>query len=136
LELSEAGKNADSMSAKSIGSASRSLPQWDAVENASDNVITQDGAQIDAQAAHADHPAKVGSILSIVDTDQFARAIEEIERAAAALREGEPDLEPWTPGATPALEQPPRSIWLFVGTIWIATVLATGAATLAIASLL
>jgi hypothetical protein len=71
------------------------------------------------------------------EPDQFARDIEEIERAAAALREGEPDLEPWTTGRTAVLDQPkPPSVWLFVGAIWITTVLVTGAATLAITSLL
>ena len=71
------------------------------------------------------------------EPDQFARDIAEIERAAAALREGEPDLEPWTTGTTAVLDQPkPRSVWLFVGAIWITTVLVTGAATLAITSLL
>jgi hypothetical protein len=125
------------MSAKSIGSASRSRSQWDAVENPSDESIAEDQAQIGGQAARADHSVRMGSIVSIVDTDQFERAIEEIERAATALREGEPDLEPWTPETTQGVDhQQPRSIWLFVGTIWITTVLATGAATLAIASLL
>src|SRR5829696_4450828 len=123
------------MSARFIGSASP-LPQWDAVKNPSGGLIAPDRAP-SGEPAHAAPSARMGSIVSIVDTDHFERAIKEIERAAAALREGEPDLEPWTPGAMPALEQQlPRSVWLFVGTIWIATVLATGAATLAIASLL
>jgi hypothetical protein len=125
------------MSAKFIGSALRSRPQWDAVKNSSDESITQDQVQIGRQAAGADHSIRMGSIVSIVDTDQFERAIEEIERAATALREGEPDLEPWAPETTQDVDhQQPRSVWLFVGTIWITTVLATGAATLAIASLL
>jgi len=124
------------MSARFIGSAS-SLPQSDAGEKPAAGWIAPDRAPTGEQSRHADPSAKVGSIVSIVETDQFERAIEEIERAAAALREGEPDLEPWTPEASPAPEQQqPRSVWLFVGTIWIATVLATGAATLAIASLL
>jgi hypothetical protein len=129
------------MSANFIGSASRSLPEWNGTENLTHGLLAEHlGLRPVAgqQAATGDHHvAKVSPALSIVDADQFARAIEEIELAAAALREGEPDLEPWVPDTGPTLEQqPPRSVWLFVGTIWIATVLATGAATLAITVLL
>lgn len=72
-----------------------------------------------------------------IEPNQLERDIAEIERAVAALREGEPDLEPWT-NSTPPPPEPRkfRSVWFFVGTIWIATVLVTGAATLAITSLL
>jgi hypothetical protein len=72
-----------------------------------------------------------------LEANQLERDIAEIERAVAALREGEPDLEPWT-NSTPPVPEPRkfRSVWFFVGTIWIATVLVTGAATLAITSLL
>src|SRR3954467_12302024 len=114
---------AAAMSAKIIGSASRSLP--DGAQNLTDGLAVEHRALGRVaghhQAATVDpHVTRVSSILSIVDTDQFARAIGEIEQAAAALREGAPDLEPWTPDATAAQEHhQPRSIWLFVGTIWI-----------------
>ena len=72
-----------------------------------------------------------------LEPNQLERDIAEIERAAEALRKGEPDLEPWTNNTTAAPEPRKfRSVWFFVGTIGIATVLVTGAATLAITSLL
>src|SRR5215213_4104401 len=104
------------MSANFIGSASRSRPEWDRSQNSTDAGLAQhrDLAQTDEQRTAAEHHlAKVTPILSVVDTDQFACAIEEIEQAAAALRAGEPDLEPWRPNATAVQEHhPPRSIWL------------------------
>jgi hypothetical protein len=62
-----------------------------------------------------------------VDPDQLARAVAEIEKASAALRQAEPGLEVGVPDA------PPRrirywSIWLLIGGVWIsATLVVAGA---------
>jgi hypothetical protein len=139
------------MSTNSIGSTSQSDRKWNDVQDMIGALVAERDAHAPIAAEHAamagqqaivdsaeyQSPASAGAIRDELEPDQFARDIEDIERAAAALREGEPDLEPWTIGATAVPEQrQPRSVWLFVGTIWIAAVLVTGAATLAITSLL
>jgi hypothetical protein len=69
--------------------------------------------------------------------DQLARDISEIERAAAALRRAEPDLEPRAPDPQ-ASHGPhtPRSIWLVVGIIWLTAVAVVSCAIAAIVLLL
>jgi hypothetical protein len=51
--------------------------------------------------------------------DQLARDIA-VERAVAALRRAEPNLEPWVPDpqARTALRNV-RSVWFLVGTTWL-----------------
>jgi hypothetical protein len=66
-----------------------------------------------------------------VDPDQLARAVAEIEKASAALRQAEPGLEVGVPDA------PPRrssywSIWLLIGGVWISATLVVAGATGAI----
>lgn len=132
------------MSAKSIGSTSQPDVQLSSAQDFFDELVAERRSHARIAGEHAIIGGREYAPMAIADSiqndlepDQFARDIEEIERAAAALREGEPDLEPWTTSTTAILDQPkPRSVWFFVGTIWIATVLVTGAATLAIASLL
>jgi hypothetical protein len=128
------------MSANSIGSTSRSDPEWDAAQHFFEGLVgvSRDHLPIAiVEPAEASTIASTDSIEDNLEPDQFTRDIAEIERAAAALQAGQPDLEPWTSGATVVREQrKPRSVWLFVGTIWIVTVLVTGAATLAITALL
>jgi hypothetical protein len=135
------------MSAKSIGSMSQSEVELNAAKDFFGGLLAERRSQARIAGGHATIDSREYAPMAIADLiqnelepDQFARDIREIERTAAALREGEPDLEPWTTGVTgaaAALDQPkPRSVWLFVGTIWITTVLVTGAATLAITSLL
>ena len=84
----------------------------------------------DAAAALADAPAQ---------SDQLARDIADIERAAAALRKAEPDLEAWT--EPPTDERPAgvvrktRPVWLLIGLLWLSTALVTAGAVAAIARL-
>jgi hypothetical protein len=139
------------MSTNSIGSTSQSDRKWNDVQDMIGELVAEHhgrapiaGEQAATADRHtiADSPeylsaAIASPIQNDLDPDQFTRDIADIERAAAALRAGEPDLEPWTTGTSAVLDQPkPRSVWLFVGAIWITTVLVTGAATLAITSLL
>ena len=58
------------------------------------------------------------------DPDQLARAIAEIEKAAAALRRAEPALEPWQP-APEAIGKHRNylSIWVLIGAVWISAIL-------------
>jgi hypothetical protein len=89
------------------------------------------------QPADPAGPDRKSAVASEIEPNQLERDIAEIERAVAALRQGDPDLEPWTNNPTVVPEpRKPRSVWFFVGSIWIATMLVTGAATLAITSLL
>jgi hypothetical protein len=139
------------MSTNSIESTSKSDRKWNDVQNMIGELVAERHEHAPVAGEHAATAgrhaildgagyasrATAGSIEDDLEADQFARDIAEIERAAAALRAGEPDLEPWMTGTTAAPEhRQPRSVWLFVGTIWITTVLVTGAATLAITSLL
>ena len=59
----------------------------------------------------------------------FVDSDSEIEQASGALRRAGPALEAWLPGAAAASEpRNPRPVWILVGTIWIATVLAVACA--------
>jgi len=99
-------------------------------------VTTRHAAAAVEGAEHSPSPTTVPA-QDDLEPNQLERDIAEIERAVEALRKGEPDLELWTNSTIPAPEPRKfRSAWFFVGTIWIATVLVTGAATLAITSLL
>ncbi|MET0924055.1 MAG: hypothetical protein ABWY47_13040 [Xanthobacteraceae bacterium] len=81
-------------------------------------------------------PASIAPInrAAAVDPEEFARAVAEIEQASAALRQAEPGLEA---GAKPRTEKtrarPPRSVWLFIATLWLATALVIAGAVTAIA---
>jgi len=66
----------------------------------------------------------VEPIASSADSDQFERAVAEIEQAAAALRRSEPALEPWRPdSATHGETRTNLSVWVLVGGIWISAIL-------------
>jgi len=60
-----------------------------------------------------------------IDSDDYARAIAEIEQASASLRRAEPALEAWRPepaaGNEPARKS--RSVWILVSGIWVSTVI-------------
>jgi len=81
-------------------------------------------------------PASIEPINDVtrVNADEFARAVAEIEQAAAALRQAEPALETGAkPRAEKARSRRPRSIWLFIATLWLATALVIAGAVTAIA---
>jgi hypothetical protein len=67
------------------------------------------------------------------ESDQLARAVAEIERAAAALRRTEPALEIWRPDPEtgPALRSH-ASIWLLIGAVWVSAIVLIAFATSAI----
>jgi hypothetical protein len=69
-----------------------------------------------------------------VETDQLARDIAEIERAAAALRRAEPALESWTNAPLHASSKP-RPVWLLIAVLWFSTAVVTLGAVAAIAAL-
>jgi hypothetical protein len=132
------------MSTKSIDPVSKPDRKWNDLQDMiAELVVEAHGYQpVKTQPTAVDSSEQTSSPTTVpaqpdTEPNQLARDIAEIERAVAALRKGEPDLEPW-PTAAPAApaRRKPRSVWFFVGTIWIATVLVTGAATLAITSLL
>jgi hypothetical protein len=66
-----------------------------------------------------------------VDPDQLARAVAEIEKASAALRQAEPGLEVGVPDALPRRSSY-WSIWLLIGGVWISATLVVAGATGAI----
>jgi hypothetical protein len=62
-----------------------------------------------------------------IDQNQLERAIGEIEQASAALKNAAPALEAWIPDVTPSGEpRKPRSVWILIGTIWLAMLLIVG----------
>jgi len=67
------------------------------------------------------------------DPDQLARDIEEIERATAALRRAEPALESWSDQPRKAAGNP-RSVWLLISGLWVASVLIIAGAVAGIAA--
>lgn len=69
-----------------------------------------------------------------VETDQLARDIAEIERAAAALRRAEPALGSWTNPPLHANPKP-RPVWLLIAVLWFSTAVVTLGAVAAIAAL-
>jgi hypothetical protein len=81
-------------------------------------------------------PASITPINDVtrLHADEFARAVAEIEQASAALRQAEPALETGAkPRAEKARSRRPRSIWLFIATLWLATALVIVGAVTAIA---
>ena len=73
-------------------------------------------------------------LLTAADREHLEREIAAIERAAAALRRADPELETWSdvPAAT---MHTPRPIWLLIGVLWLSTALITIGAVLAISAL-
>jgi hypothetical protein len=83
-----------------------------------------------AVAANADD----SGLLAAADRDHFEREIAAIERATAALRRAEPELESWTDMPAPTMQKP-RPVWLLIGLLWLSTALATIGAAFAISAL-
>lgn len=79
--------------------------------------------------------AAAAAALAVTEREQFARDIDDIERAAAVLRKAEPALESWTDVSPPATTPKPRPVWLLIGLLWLSTALVTVGAVAAIAAL-
>jgi hypothetical protein len=82
-----------------------------------------------------DRIAEDAYALTRFEQEQLAREYADIERASAALRFGEPQLQPATrPAAVPAVSKP-RPLWLLIGMLWLSTAIVTVGAVAAIATL-
>src|SRR5712692_1512352 len=76
------------------------------------------------------NPIKNGGV---VDPEEFARAIAEIEHASAALRQAEPALDTWVKPRTKQVQsRRPQAIWLLIATLWLSTGLVIAGAVTAI----
>jgi hypothetical protein len=63
-------------------------------------------------------------LLAAADREHLEREIAAIERASAALRLAEPELESWVDA--PSASQPKaRPVWLLIGALWLSTALVT-----------
>jgi hypothetical protein len=71
--------------------------------------------------------------LTLAERDQLAREIADIENAAAVLRQGQPALKSWIKPSPPPAPKA-RSLWLFIGVLWLSTALVTAGAVVAIHS--
>jgi hypothetical protein len=60
-------------------------------------------------------------LMAVEDSDQFARDIAAIERAADMLRRAEPALQSWA--GPPATHNSRHPLWLIIGTLWVSTAL-------------
>jgi hypothetical protein len=72
--------------------------------------------------------------LTTADREQLEREVAAIERASAALRRAEPQLESWTDFPATAVQKP-RPVWLLIGVLWLSTALVTVGAVFAISAL-
>jgi hypothetical protein len=73
----------------------------------------------------------------VVLSDRAQHAFAEIESASTALRNAQPDLEPWFDAKIAVVQtKKPSSVWLVVGAVWISTVLLVAIAMFALAWLL
>jgi hypothetical protein len=73
-------------------------------------------------------------LLAAADREHLEREIAAIERASAALRRAEPELESWV--HPPAARQPTtQPVWLLIGALWLSTAMVTIGAVFAISVL-
>ncbi len=70
-------------------------------------------------------------LLAAADREHLERELAAIERASAALRRAEPELESWI-DAPPSSPPKPRPVWLLIGALWLSTALVTICAAFAI----
>jgi hypothetical protein len=105
----------------------------DATAAAAAGAAARDTAALDRSARGAANPDDSG-LLAAADRAHLEGEIAAIERASAALRRAEPELESWihTPSAT---LRKPRPVWLLVGALWLSTALVTIGAAFAISVL-
>src|ERR1700753_2778553 len=73
-------------------------------------------------------------VLAAADREHLEREIAAIERAVAALRRAEPELESWDQPPSTTMHKP-RPVWLLIGALWLSTALVTAGAAYAIAVL-
>jgi hypothetical protein len=97
------------------------------------DAAARDTAALDRRARGATDPDDSG-LLAATDREHLEREIAAIERASAALRRAEPELESWV-DSPPATLRKPRPVWLLVGALWLSTALVTLGAAFAISVL-
>jgi len=114
--------------------ADHGLGVFSADSTASDAALADGDTVTAARRAGTDVGADDAARLASAESDQLARDIAAIERAAAALRKAEPALESWSnpPAQT---SRKPRPVWLLIGVLWVSTALVTVGAAVAIAVL-
>lgn len=105
----------------------------DAADAAAADAATRDTATPDRRGRPVSDPDDSG-LLAVADRDHLEREIAAIERASAALRRAEPELEFWV-DSPPATLRKPRPVWLLIGALWLSTALVTLGAAFAISVL-
>src|ERR1700722_2957256 len=105
----------------------------DAAAAAAADTAARDTATIDRRARGAADSDDSG-LLAAADRERLEREIAAIERASAALRRAEPELESWV-DSPPATLRKPRPVWLLIGVLWLSTALVTLGAAFAISGL-
>ena len=106
----------------------------DTVAAAAADAALRDAAALDWRAANAAEVDDSG-LLAAADREHLEREIAAIERASAALRRAEPELESWSNPPPSAGLAKPRPVWLLIGTLWLSTMLVTIGAAFAISVL-
>jgi len=103
-------------------------------EGAQDGAVVDEIRKIDTRRAVMPVSMNASGLLAAADRDQLEREIDAIERASAALRKADPELETWTDLPATTLQKP-RRVWLFIGVLWLSTALVTIGAAFAISAL-
>ncbi len=105
----------------------------DAVAAAAADAAMRDAAALEPRPRAPARPDNFG-VLAAADRDDLEREIAAIERAAAALRRAEPELESWVQPPSPTMHKP-QPVWLLIGALWLSTALVTVGAAYAISVL-
>lgn len=114
--------------------ADHDLGVFSAACTASDAALADEDTVTTARPGSTDLGAGDAGLLASAESDQLARDIAAIERAAAALRRVEPALESWSNPPAQASRKP-QPVWLLIGVLWVSTALVTVGAAVAIAVL-
>jgi hypothetical protein len=105
----------------------------DAAAAAAADAAVRDALALERRARTAAEPDDSG-LLAVADREHLEREIAAIERASAALRRAEPELESWVAAPSTTLRKP-RPVWLLIGALWFSTALVTVGAAFAISVL-
>jgi hypothetical protein len=76
----------------------------------------------------------IGELLRF-EQQQLEREYADIERASAALRLAQPELESWIKQSSPRAVAKSRPLWLLISILWLSTALVTAGTVAAIATL-
>jgi hypothetical protein len=104
------------------------------LDHASDDAILPEPRGLAQPRRRATDKIDAGTMTRF-EAAQLAREYAEIERATAALRIGEPELQSWIKPSAPPTAVKPRPLWLLIGVLWLSTALVTAGAIAAIATL-